>query len=1043
MRFILTANIAAVLDLTIHVSVEGGESFLAETPVNRIGMAAGDNTAWLILRTVDDKVHEADDDIVATVEDGSRYDPGSPGSAAVTVKDNDPLPPPRVTGVTARLIGTDSIRVAWDRIGGAAWYKVESRQYGSSDWNTAAIVLARSLDFSWPVPICLTTYYFRVSAYGNGETYAAEYGPPSSSASVTVPICDPDRVSTPTLAEYNGSLGASWSAPNNGGSTITRYEVRYKRTSVVSWSSAGSVSGRINPITGLTNGTYYHVQARACNVAGCGLWSTSATGKPRTTPGRVPTPTLAEHNGSLTATWSAPDDGGATITRYEVRYKRITVLSWTSAGSVFFRINPITGLTNGTSYHVQARACNVAGCGLWSYSAIGKPRTTPDQVLTPTGAGYNGSLTATWSAPDDGGATITRYEVRYKVTTASSWTSAGSVSGRTKTITGLTNGTTYHVQARACNIAGCGAWSYSAIIGVPPPTPDPTPPGRVATPTGTGYNGSLTASWSAPDNDGGATITRYEVRYKVTTATSWTSAGSVSGRTKTITGLTNGTTYHVQARACNAPGDAGCGLWSTSATIGVSPPTPDPTPPGRVATPTGTGYNGSLTASWSAPDNDGGATITRYEVRYKVTTATSWTSAGSVSGRTKTITGLTNGTTYHVQARACNAPGDAGCGLWSTSATIGVSPPTPDPTPPGRVATPTGTGYNGSLTASWSAPDDGGATITRYEVRYKVTTATSWTSAGSVSGRTKTITGLTNGTTYHVQARACNAPGDAGCGLWSTSATIGVSPPTPDPTPPGRVATPTGAGYNGSLTATWSAPDDGGATITRYEVRYKVTTASSWTSAGSVSGTTKTITGLTSGTSYHVQVRACNVAGCGLWSYSATVNGPTPPDRVSTPTLTPGDRSLTASWSAPSTGGSANTRYEVQHKLTSSSWPSGSGNNNGTSRTRTITGLTNGVSYDVRVRACNTVGCGLWSLSATDRPQAQANRTGPGVPSLAHAGRPESDGELVGPVHRRLGEHQIRGAAQAHVIVMAERFRQQQRHQPNQDDHRVDQRRLL
>ena len=533
----------------------------------------------------------------------------------------------------------------------------------------------------------------------------------------------------------------------------------------------------------------------------------------------------------------------------------------------------------------------------------------------------------------------------------------------------------YSYTAYGCAIPGAGVWAYTTVGGRPwssamlsdsiaisepmpptpvPPTPvppDPTPPGRVPTPTGTGGDRSLTASWSAPDDDGGATITSYEVRYKVTTATSWTSAGSVSGTTKTITGLTNGTYYHVQARACNAPGDAGCGLWSYSATIEVSPPLPDPTPPGRVPTPTGTGYNGSLTASWSAPDDDGGATITSYDVRYKVSTASSWTSAGSVSSRSKTITGLANGTTYHVQARACNV---AGCGAWSYSA-IGKPRTTPN-----RVSTPTVTAGDGSLTATWSAPYDGGATTTSYDVQYKVTTATSWTSAGSVSGTTKTITGLTNGTTYHVQARACNV---AGCGAWSYSA-IGKPRTTPN-----RVSTPTVTAGDSSLKVDWSQPYNGGATIIRYEVRYKVTTASSWTGAGSVSfATEKTISRLANGTTYHVQARACNVAGCGLWSGSATGMPRTTPDRVSTPTVTAGDSSLKVDWSQPYNGGATITRYEVRYKVAIATPWTGAGSVSFATE-KTISRLANGTTYHVQARACNVAGCGLWSGSATGMPR--------------------------------------------------------------------------
>ncbi len=66
---------------------------------------------------------------------------------------------------------------------------------------------------------------------------------------------------------------------------------------------------------------------------------------------------------------------------------------------------------------------------------------------------------------------------------------------------------------------------------------------------------------------------------------------------------------------------------------------------------------------------------------------------------------------------------------------------------------------------------------------------------------------------------------------------------------------------------------------------------------------------------------------------------------------------IDASWQAPST--CAATHYEVQHKLSSASWPNPPGTNNGTSLTWTPS-LSAG-TYDVRVRACNDAGCGVWS----------------------------------------------------------------------------------
>ena len=96
---------------------------------------------------------------------------------------------------------------------------------------------------------------------------------------------------------------------------------------------------------------------------------------------------------------------------------------------------------------------------------------------------------------------------------------------------------------------------------------------------------------------------------------------------------------------------------------------------------------------------------------------------------------------------------------------------------------------------------------------------------------------------------------------------------------------PTGLTATGNSQAqidlSWSAPlNDGGSAITAYDLRYIETSAdetmdSNWTVVQDVwttgsGGLQYTVTGLTGGTQYDVQVRAVNAAGDGPWSATAT-----------------------------------------------------------------------------------------------------------------------------------------------------------------------------
>ncbi|WP_420622836.1 cadherin-like beta sandwich domain-containing protein [Candidatus Poriferisodalis sp.] len=103
---------------------------------------------------------------------------------------------------------------------------------------------------------------------------------------------------------------------------------------------------------------------------------------------------------------------------------------------------------------------------------------------------------------------------------------------------------------------------------------------------------------------------------------------------------------------------------------------------------------------------------------------------------------------------------------------------------------------------------------------------------------------------------------------------------------------------------------------------------------------------------------------------------------VTIDSVTAGDGSLTVAWTAPSSTAAAITAYDLRHIESSADkddgnwtvvedvWTSGSG-----SLEHTVTGLTNGVSYDVQVREVFADGDGAWSASARAAPAS----TGPEV----------------------------------------------------------------
>ena len=117
---------------------------------------------------------------------------------------------------------------------------------------------------------------------------------------------------------------------------------------------------------------------------------------------------------------------------------------------------------------------------------------------------------------------------------------------------------------------------------------------------------------------------------------------------------------------------------------------------------------------------------------------------------------------------------------------------------------------------------------------------------------------------------------------------------------------------------------------------------------------------------------------------------PTAPQGLS---VTTGDQiqELDASWQAPSSnGGSAVTGYKVQWKEAADSWDTAAdvSRTTVTGTTHTITGLTGGVEYAVRVMATNDAGDGPASTEARGTPAAENNApTGlPGISGTAQVG---------------------------------------------------------
>ena len=183
------------------------------------------------------------------------------------------------------------------------------------------------------------------------------------------------------------------------------------------------------------------------------------------------------------------------------------------------------------------------------------------------------------------------------------------------------------------------------------------------------------------------------------------------------------------------------------------------------------------------------------------------------------------------------------------------------------------------------------------------------------------------------------------------------------------------------VTVSWTPAPDNGFPITMYGLRYRDTDDAAWTEM-SLAGTIRewTTPTLTLNEEYEFQMRAQNELGWNTWTTSQTTTlTQAAPAKPRAPVLRRrGSGEINASWTAPNANGAAITAYQLQYKLsTAAGWTTASSSLTGTNYT--VTGLTNGLTYNFRVRARNLGG---WSQYSDTSSLAPANpATAPTAPT--------------------------------------------------------------
>lgn len=297
-------------------------------------------------------------------------------------------------------------------------------------------------------------------------------GTPNGVPAFTAAPANPNLPGAPTGVSAlagNAQATVSFTSPTNTGTTaISSFTVT--ATDGTNPSHGGqSASGPSSPIavTGLTNGDSYTFTVTATNLAGNGPASApSSPVVPYTVPG-APTGVSAQAgNAQATVTFTAPNNGGSTITSYRATATDSTTLangSEMATGSV----SPITvkGLTNGDSYTFTVTATNLAGTGMASApsspvvpTAAATVPSAPQNVSAKTDASKGTDLS--WNAPaSNGGSSVTSYTV-FRSTRSGSESAYTSVNCASSSCTfhdsNTRRGTVYYYEVAAVNAVGTG-----------------------------------------------------------------------------------------------------------------------------------------------------------------------------------------------------------------------------------------------------------------------------------------------------------------------------------------------------------------------------------------------------------------------------------------------------------------------------------------------------------------------------------------------------------------------------------------------------------
>ena len=762
---------------------------------------------------------------------------------------------------------------------------------------------------------------------------------------VGTPATAPGAPTGLTVTPGHQSLSLSWTAPASDGGTVVRdYVVRYRTSPSGSWTTFADGVGTATSatVTGLAVGTAYDVEVAAINAAGTGVWSTTATASTPSlwTPADLPGGLTAWYDadsatslvvdGGLVGQWRDRSGNGRTLTGTGAARPTVVASGQNGRTIVDFALDD-TVVTDPFSVGTTSSVFAMIRPDL--YGATNRDFVTSGAVSNNATAHilYNDSAGALrlYSGSNIGAT---------NPVAAGSWMN----------LAGITDGAgselRLHGSTFASGNAGTNSWSQGVRLG--------------ASTHGVGVD----AAYAEVVITGAVLDVADRQRVEGYLAHKWGTTASLPA------GHPYKTTPPITAAPATAPG----------------------TPTGLVAVP----GDGAVSLTWTAPAATGGTPIRDYIVQYgtdSAFTAPVTVADGLSTGMSTTVAGVANGTTLWFRVAAVNA---AGTGAWSTSATampstlwtpaglpglalwLDAADATTLPAGGGSVSRWSDKSGNGRHAVQTSAAiqptattDSDGRAVVRFDLGDGLIVPTL-----SPLGSTASFTSVTRSSTANSYLLLSRLVGGGAWG-WASGSTSGNNIWWGSGTP---ALTVDGTAFVGNSTALATTLGQATHTVSSVGVDFATWTgdvsigrfvSSTWHYQGDVQELVFTSTVLSIADRQRLEGYLAH-----KWGTAALLPADHPykvaPPRVGVPTAptavtsTAGDGAVTLQWAAPDPGYVV-TDYTVQFKTAASgSWTTFA-DGTSTATTATVTGLTAGTAYELRVAAVNAAGTSAWSSVAS------------------------------------------------------------------------------